>query len=255
MKISRVMFSGRSFYAQHRDGAFVCLDRRLGLKEAIPEDQVTQLPLAVPSKLIHFGPPAPSATSPHISLLPPSAINSGHETVHIPDCATVSFVEPMLAVFFGRQCHCISPADMPPYIFGFSCSMSFSAQIQGLTENETLAAHAFDGFAPIGPHIETDIEAPEELVAALQKNEENAVSCSFSQLAYSPYEALSMISSIMTINPGDLIVLGDPKWKQRVLENDIITLHIPEIGTLENSVRCDKALAHATVTAVAPDLQ
>ena len=63
-------------------------------------------------------------------------------------------------------------------------------------------------------------------------------------------DILSYVSTFMTLKPGDIIATGTPtKLNQKADERkwlkagDKFEMHVPEIGTLKNTVQDEKTLA------------
>jgi 2-keto-4-pentenoate hydratase/2-oxohepta-3-ene-1,7-dioic acid hydratase in catechol pathway len=52
-------------------------------------------------------------------------------------------------------------------------------------------------------------------------------------------EIIAFISSIMTLNPGDVILTGTPAGVSRLEDGDEVTVEIEGIGSLTNKVRKD----------------
>ena len=96
-------------------------------------------------------------------------------------------------------------------------------------------AKGFDGFAPIGPWIETDID-PLDLKIETFLNGELRQSSRTSFQIWNVYDLVSFISHVMTLLPGDVISTGTPKGVGPMRPGDTVKVTIENIGTLENKV-------------------
>lgn len=74
------------------------------------------------------------------------------------------------------------------------------------------AGQGFDGSAPCGPALVTPDEAgaPDAIEIALELNGETMQSASTADLVFGIPELVSHLSSLMTLEPGDLIATGTP---------------------------------------------
>jgi 2-keto-4-pentenoate hydratase/2-oxohepta-3-ene-1,7-dioic acid hydratase in catechol pathway len=57
------------------------------------------------------------------------------------------------------------------------------------------------------------------------------------EMAYSIPAILSFISSVMTLEPGDLIATGTPAGVGRLATGDIVEVEVSGVGVLRNPVR------------------
>jgi 2-keto-4-pentenoate hydratase/2-oxohepta-3-ene-1,7-dioic acid hydratase in catechol pathway len=67
----------------------------------------------------------------------------------------------------------------------------------------------FDTFCPVGPWIETDLD-PTDLQLNCRVNSEMRQLPSTREMIFSIPQLLAFISSVMTLEPGDLICTGTP---------------------------------------------
>ncbi|MCK4480259.1 MAG: fumarylacetoacetate hydrolase family protein [Candidatus Lokiarchaeota archaeon] len=97
---------------------------------------------------------------------------------------------------------------------------------------------SFDTFGPIGPRIvDTDeIKDPHNLNINLKLNGEIKQSSNTKHLLFKIPELLEYISTILTLEPGDIIATGTPSGIGPMQPGDLIEATIEKIGTLVNNV-------------------
>ncbi|MBQ6220745.1 MAG: fumarylacetoacetate hydrolase family protein [Methanosphaera sp.] len=97
-------------------------------------------------------------------------------------------------------------------------------------------AKNFDTFCPIGPCLVTDMDAS-NLDIKLEVNGKVRQNSNTSNMIFSPMELIEYVSSIMTLNKGDVIATGTPPGVGQLHKNDTVSITIEGIGTLENTVK------------------
>ncbi|MFK4764307.1 fumarylacetoacetate hydrolase family protein [Desulfobaculum sp. SPO524] len=247
MRIIRVLHRGVSFYARVTDGGLQCLDRAKGIEGIIPPEEATLLPLAVPSKIITIEarPTDSPQPTPRLNLKPPSSVIGNGQTISIPATAQQAVANPMLGILIGRQCRGVQTQDMPSHIFGYTCCANIAAHVPELAEPGSAAAQGFDTFTPVGPFIETDLPALEELDIALAVNDETSKHFTIDDLTMQPLEAISHVSSIMTLLPGDVVMFGVNNNGATIADGDVVSVEISGLGRLSNPVQAESAQSHS----------
>jgi 2-keto-4-pentenoate hydratase/2-oxohepta-3-ene-1,7-dioic acid hydratase in catechol pathway len=164
--------------------------------------------------------------------------------------------ETELAVIIGKKGKNIQPENAFDYIFGYTILNDLSerglnSRIENRTQREMdgfcdwLAGKWFDGFAPCGPWIVTkdEIADPHNLEIKFYLNGELRQHGKTSGMIFSIPEQISYISSIMTLEPGDIISTGTPAGaglgdkKTSLSDGDALVSEIEGIGQIKNSVR------------------
>ncbi|RAP50848.1 MAG: hypothetical protein BZ133_04430 [Methanosphaera sp. SHI613] len=97
-------------------------------------------------------------------------------------------------------------------------------------------AKNFDTFCPVGPCIVTDID-PSNLDIKLEVNGQIKQNSNTSNMIFSPIELVKYVSTIMTLNKGDIIATGTPPGVGQLQKNDTVSITIENIGTLENIIK------------------
>ncbi len=164
--------------------------------------------------------------------------------------------ETELAVVIGKQGKNISEENAYDYVFGYTILNDISERgLNSRIENrhkremdnfcDWLAGKWFDGFAPCGPWVVTrdEIPDPHNLEIQFYLNGEVRQFGSTREMIFSIPEQIAYISSIMTLEPGDIISTGTPAGAglgdkaTSLADGDELVSEIKGIGTLMNKVR------------------
>jgi len=245
MRVIRVKHRDLIFYAALEGEQVTALDRGINLKEPIPLDQVSIIPLVVPTKIIcvglnyHAHAIELGKTVPEEPLLffkPPSAlIGHGQAIVHPRGSEDVHY-EGELAVVIGKPCRKASVDEAAGYIFGFTCANDVTARDLQVKDGLYARAKGFDTFCPLGPWLETDFRVLTDQGIRTLVNGELRQEGRTSDMIASPVELVSFISGIMTLNPGDVVLTGTPPGVGPLQPGDTVRVEIEGVGDLENPV-------------------
>ena len=98
---------------------------------------------------------------------------------------------------------------------------------------------SFDTFTPMGPWIVTadEVPNPQDLDLELRVNGELRQQSSTSQMIVSISEQISYISSVMTLQPGDVIATGTPDGVGEIRPGDTVSIAIDRVGAFDVHVR------------------
>ena len=148
-----------------------------------------------------------------------------------------------IAVVIGKQARNIPPANAHEYIFGFSAFNDGS--VRDWQSHSIYAGKNFSGSGSWGPWITPleDLVHPSDLELTVRLNGEVVQKASSKDMIFSINEQISYISSIMTLNPGDVIATGSPDGtgasfnpKRYLKSGDDLEIHVSEIGSLRNFI-------------------
>jgi len=164
--------------------------------------------------------------------------------------------ETELAVVIGKRGKDISEANAYAHVFGYTILNDISERgLNSRIENrhkremdgfcDWLAGKWFDGFAPCGPWLVTkdEIPDPQDLKIQFYLNGELRQFGTTGEMIFSIPEQIAYISSIMTLEPGDIISTGTPAGAglgdraTSLADGDELVSEIEGIGTLMNKVR------------------
>lgn len=245
MRILRVQYRGRIFYAALHDDHVICLNKELGFPDPIPLREVGVMPTVMPSKIIcaavnyrahgeELGHDLPE--EPRLFLKPPSSvIASGQAIVLPPDSERVDH-EGELAVVIGRTARNIRESEVDAYVFGYACANDVTARDLQRRDGLFGRAKGFDTFCPIGPWIETEVPDPDNLAIRTVVNDTVRQSSSTAAMIFPVRTLVSFVSRVMTLNPGDVILTGTPEGVGPLRDGDEVRVEIEGVGMLINPV-------------------
>lgn len=174
--------------------------------------------------------------SPLMFLIPNTAIAGPGEPITLPAFSEEISYEAELVVVIGRICKDVPPERVPEVIFGYTVGNDLTARDAQRTDGQWARAKGFDGSAPIGPWIETDL-APEDLRIAGRLNGETVQDGTTADMVFGVADLVSHVSEAFTLLPGDLIFTGTPAGVGLVSAGDRFDAEIDGIGTLTNVFR------------------
>jgi 2-keto-4-pentenoate hydratase/2-oxohepta-3-ene-1,7-dioic acid hydratase in catechol pathway len=200
-------------------------------------------------------PRASDVATPQLFLKPATTvIGDGADIVIRANNARVGW-EVELAVVIGKRGGNIAARDAYDHIFGYTILNDISerglnSQIPNRSERERdkffdwLAGKWFDTFAPCGPWIVTkdEISDPHNLEIKLSVNGEIRQRGNTGEMIHRIPEIIAYCSSVMTLEPGDIISTGTPVGaglggvSTSLREGDEVICKIEKIGTLRNRV-------------------
>ena len=102
-----------------------------------------------------------------------------------------------------------------------------------LNDGQWVRGKSCDGFAPIGPFIETEMDPLNQRIVT-KVDDEIKQDSNTRNMIFSPYEIVSYISQSMTLYPGDLIATGTPPGVGPMDAGSTVEVYIEDIGTLKN---------------------
>jgi 2-keto-4-pentenoate hydratase/2-oxohepta-3-ene-1,7-dioic acid hydratase in catechol pathway len=135
--------------------------------------------------------------------------------------------------------------DALAYVAGYTCANDVSAHDLEFRTSQWTSGKMLDTFCPLGPALVTKDEVPNPGTLRLKTilNEHKVQEASTSDMIFSVPFLISYISSLATLEPGDLILTGTPagigcNQKPQVFlqPGDRVSIQIDGIGTLTNLV-------------------
>src|SRR6266581_6211928 len=188
-------------------------------------------------------------------LKPATAIIGDRDAIVIGSNNVIVGWETELAVVTGKRGRNIEAARAYDHVFGYTILNDLSerrlnSRIENRSKREMdgffdwLAGKWFDGFAPCGPWIVTadEISDPHNLEIKLTVNGQLRQQGNTRDMIFRIPEQIAYISSIMTLEPGDIISTGTPVGAgvggdASLHDGDELVCEIEGIGMLRNRVR------------------
>lgn len=171
--------------------------------------------------------------APVIFIKPSTTINKTEGEITYPKISNQVDYEGELGIVIGKATKEISVEEADEHIFGYTIVNDVTARDLTLGDGQWTRGKSCDGFAPIGPYIETELDPMNQKIVT-KVNGEIRQDSNTSQMIFTPQEILSYISQTMTLNPGDVIATGTPPGVGEMKEDSIVEVSIEDIGTLRN---------------------
>lgn len=170
-----------------------------------------------------------------------SAIRHG-EKIAIPAYSQDCHHEVELAVLIGSYGRRIPAESVERYIAGYGVALDMTLRdVQSRLKEKGLPwelAKGFDTSCPLSDFAPAArIADPHELEIVLRVNGELRQKGRTAQMMRRIPEIIAYVSSIFTLEPGDIILTGTPQGVARVSSGDHLRAEIEQIGALEVSVQ------------------
>lgn len=153
--------------------------------------------------------------------------------------------EAEVAFVVGRRARDVAESEALDCLAGYMLLNDLSARdLQGATP-QWMPGKVFDGSAPCGPYLVTPDEAgaPDRIEIRLTLNGEEMQSGRTDDLIFGIPELVSQLSSLMTLEPGDIVATGTPEGvgmgrKPRVWlrDGDEVVVESPQLGRLATRI-------------------
>jgi len=174
--------------------------------------------------------------NPILFMKPSTTVIGPDEKIIYPAQSSRVDYEAELGVVISRRCRNVKAGQARDFILGYTCFNDVTARDLQVADGQWTRAKSFDTFAPIGPWIVSDIEDPHKLAISSRLNGEIKQSSSTTNLIFSVFDLVEFISSVMTLEKGDVIATGTPSGIGPMNRGDDISIEIEGIGTLTNMV-------------------
>ncbi len=178
---------------------------------------------------------------PIIFLKPTSAIIENGQNIIIPKMSTNVHHEVELTVLIGRQGKNIPQSEALNYIAGYGVGLDMTMRDKQLEAkkagNPWAVAKGFDTSAALSPFIDASkISNPQDLEIKLTVNGTLRQHSNTKNMIYTIDVLVSFLSTVFTLEEGDIIYTGTPEGVAQVLSGDILNAEIPGVGTIQHSV-------------------
>ena len=141
-----------------------------------------------------------------------NALRPDGTTVALPAASEKVDYEAEIAFVVGRRAKDVAEADAIDHLAGYTLFNDLSARDLQFATPQWMPGKVFDGAAPCGPAIVTPDEAgpADALGIALDLNGERMQESSTADLVFSIPALVAHLSSLMTLEPGDIVATGTP---------------------------------------------
>ncbi|MBW3565255.1 MAG: fumarylacetoacetate hydrolase family protein [Acidobacteria bacterium] len=173
-------------------------------------------------------------STPLIFLKPGTSVIGPGESIIRPASSSRVDFEGELAIVIGRRCRNLGD-DWRSVIIGFTCGNDVTARDLQKFDGQFTRGKGFDTFCPLGPWIETDLD-PDDVAVTTRVNGSVRQQGRTSQMIFDCGAILGFVSSVMTLEPGDVILTGTPEGVGPLERGDEVSVEIENLGILSNRV-------------------
>ena len=175
----------------------------------------------------------------------PTAVAAPGADVVLPKASAKPDYEAEFGVVIGKGGRYISADRWQDHVFGYTIVNDVSARDYQMATSQWIMGKTFDTFAPFGPAIVTadEIENPHALDISLTLSGEVVQSSNTRNLIFGVPRLIEFLSSVFTLEPGDLISTGTPggvgfarKPPRWLRPGDEMVVRVEGLGELVN--RC-----------------
>ena len=179
----------------------------------------------------------------------PTAVIGPGVPIVLPKASTKPDYEAELGVVIGKGGRHIPEARWREHVFGYTIVNDVSARDFQMATSQWMIGKTFDTFAPIGPVVVTadEIEDPHNLAISLELSGDVMQSSNTSNLIFNVPKLIAYLSSVFTLEPGDIIATGTPsgvgfaRTPPRYLKpGDEVRVRVEGIGELYNPVTAEE---------------
>lgn len=222
------------------------------------EDEIKLLPPVLPGKILGVAwnfrshiremvtragripnPSDQAVPRPLLFLKPPSGLVGHREPIIYPFDATRVEYEGELAVVISRRIRRVTPEEAAKAVWGWTCANDVTERDQQAEDKQWWRAKGYDTFGVIGPFLETEAPKPDAWLRT-RVNGEVRQEAQIADMIRDPFEMIAIVSQAMTLERGDLIMLGTPSGVGELHPGDEVEVDIDGVGHLSNPVQMEE---------------
>ena len=267
MRYCRFQFEGQTHYGkvEDRNGEFWIVATIEGLEEdlafriehhrstslfsgfePIPLSAAELLAPVTPSKIVcvgrnyrdhvrEMGDDLPS--EPLIFLKPPSSLLSSGGVIRMPASSERVDHEGELVLVIGRRVSNLKPEEWRQALRGYTLANDVTARDLQKKDDQWTRAKGFDTFCPVGPFVSDELDPEAGLTIETRVNGELRQHGSTLDFIFHIPVLLAWITSIMTLEPGDIVLTGTPAGVGPLKAGDRVEVTMSGLGTLVNTAQ------------------
>jgi 5-oxopent-3-ene-1,2,5-tricarboxylate decarboxylase/2-hydroxyhepta-2,4-diene-1,7-dioate isomerase len=178
--------------------------------------------------------------APILYIKPLNTITGFNTPIPLPSDASELQIGASLGVIIGKNATNVTEDEALDYVSGYTIVNDVSIPHESVYR-PAIKQKARDGFCPVGPWIieRNAIADPDQLTIQVFINGELKQNNTTANLIRPVSRLISEITSFMTLNEGDTLLVGVPENPPLAKEGDLVRIEIEGIGFLENKIKSE----------------
>jgi 2-keto-4-pentenoate hydratase/2-oxohepta-3-ene-1,7-dioic acid hydratase in catechol pathway len=181
-----------------------------------------------------FGNPIPE--EPLMFLKPPSALVGAGDAIVLPAGAGQVDYEGEIGVRIGKRARHVKRTDAMAYVDGLLPLNDVTARALQRKDGQWSRAKGFDTFCPTGPVTPIAQVDLSKLSVTTRVNGEVRQQSGADDMVFDIPTLIQHITTVMTLEPGDLIATGTPSGVGSLTAGDVVEIEVGGVGKLSNPV-------------------
>lgn len=178
----------------------------------------------------------------------PTSLNGPYDPILLPPESSQLDWEVELAIVIGRRCRRVAVDRAHEMVAGYTICNDVSVRDWQKRSPTIMLGKSFDSHGPLGPWIVTpdEVEDPHALRLRCLVNGETVQDGSTGEMINSCWEQIAYLSTVCTLEPGDVLATGTPKGTggsmkpPRFLKvGDRVRCEVERIGAMEAPVEAE----------------
>ncbi len=174
-----------------------------------------------------------------------SCVSGPYDPVYLPKGSNQLDYEAELGVVIGRRCRHVSIERARDFIAGYLIVNDISVRDWQMRSPTFTLGKSYDTHGPMGPFLVTadEVKEPQSLRIQLFVNGDVRQDSSTNDMIYGIFEQIAYLSSMMTLEVGDVLATGTPQGVGAAKDppsylgaGDSVRICIDRLGQIENRV-------------------
>ncbi len=183
----------------------------------------------------------PDPEFPDVFVKTPNVLIGPSDPVVLPLVPADVDYEGEIALVIGRRAKDVPLASALEHVAGYTLFNDVTARDWQRRTSQWALGKSFDTFGPLGPWIVTpdEVDDPHDLLVEVVRDGAVTVSQSTSTMIFSMAFVVHYLSTVMTLEPGDVISTGTPQKlpeaqasHRSLADGDSVTIRVGGIGEL-----------------------
>lgn len=175
-------------------------------------------------------------SEPLIFMKPPSALIGAGDPIVMPAISQRVDYEGEIGLIIGKRASKISKEDAWSCVEAIVPVNDVTARDLQKRDNQWTRAKGFDSFCPVGTPVPVDQVDRGALGVTTRVNGEVRQEGDAADMVYDIPTILEYITSIMTLEPGDLVATGTPDGIGPLAAGDVVEIEVHGVGKVSNTV-------------------